>query len=162
MQSRNESPSSETLVAKDTKLRYVPTQLGLGCLASSLSPDEALTVFTELQKARKSFVLENELHIIYQVVKSVIIGAWYISHFYYKFISRKIISFHTTVCMYLLVVPIYAAVGWPNLDFMNYLTIWESLPNDVKRVGGLVGVEERFLVRAMRGTINTQIPTQVI
>ena len=63
--------------------------------------------------------------------------------------------------MYLLVVPIYAAVGWPNLDFMNYLTIWESLPTDVKRVGGLVGVEERFLVRAMRGTINIQIPTQV-
>ena len=81
MQSRNESPSSETLVAKDTKLRYVPTQLGLGCLASSLSPDEALTVFTELQKARKSFVLENELHIIYQVVKSVIIGEWYIRTF---------------------------------------------------------------------------------
>ena len=63
--------------------------------------------------------------------------------------------------MYLLVVPIYAAVGWPNLDFMNYLTIWESLPIDAKRVGELVGVEERFLVRAMRGTINTQIPTQV-
>ena len=49
------------------KTKYLPTQLGLGCLASSLSPDEALTVFTELQKARKSFVLENELHIIYQV-----------------------------------------------------------------------------------------------
>ena len=64
--------------------------------------------------------------------------------------------------MYLLVVPIYAAVGWPNLDFMNYLTIWESLPIDAKRVGELVGVEERFLVRAMRGTINTQIPTQVL
>ena len=63
--------------------------------------------------------------------------------------------------MYLLVVPIYAAVGWPNLDFMNYLTIWESLPIDAKRVGELVGVEERFLVRAMRGTINTHIPTQV-
>ena len=47
--------------------RYVPTQLGLGCLASSLSPDEALIVFSELQKARKCFVLENELHIIYQV-----------------------------------------------------------------------------------------------
>ena len=48
--------------------KYIPTQLGLGCLASSLSPDEALTVFTELQKARKCFVLENELHIIYQVM----------------------------------------------------------------------------------------------
>ena len=64
--------------------------------------------------------------------------------------------------MYILVVPIYAAVGWPNLDFMNYLTIWESLPVDVKRVGELVGVEERFLIRAMRGTINVQNSTQVI
>ena len=57
---------------KNAKLRYVPTQLGLGCLASSLSPDEALIVFKELQKARKCFVLENELHIIYQVVKTLI------------------------------------------------------------------------------------------
>ena len=64
--------------------------------------------------------------------------------------------------MYILVVPIYAAVGWPNLDFMSYLTIWESLPVDAKRVGELVGVEERFLVRAMRGTINVQNSTQVI
>ena len=63
--------------------------------------------------------------------------------------------------MYILVVPIYAAVGWPNLDFMNYLTIWESLPVDVKRVGELVGVEERFLIRAMRGTINVQNSTQL-
>ena len=69
--------------------------------------------------------------------------------------------FNNGLFMFILVVPIYAAVGWPNLDFMNYLTIWESLPNDAKRVGELVGVEERFLVRAMRGTINTQIPTQV-
>ena len=45
---------------------------------------------------------------------------------------------------------------------MNYLTIWEALPADAKRVGELVGVEERFLVRAMRGTINTQIQTQVL
>ena len=49
-------------------LRYIPTQLGLATLASSLSPDESLIVFKELQKARKCFVLENELHIIYQVV----------------------------------------------------------------------------------------------
>ena len=56
---------------KCTDKKYVPTQLGLGCLTSSLSPDEALLVFTELQKARKSFVLENELHIIYQVVRFI-------------------------------------------------------------------------------------------
>jgi DNA polymerase theta len=36
-------------------------------LASSLSPDEGLKVFAELGKARQSLVLENELHILYQV-----------------------------------------------------------------------------------------------
>ena len=90
------------------------SQLGLACLASSLSPDEGLTVFKELQKARQCFVLENELHIIYQVV------------------------------------PIYAGTNI-NIDWTNYLTLWESLSDDMKRVGQLVGVEERFLVRAMRG-----------
>lgn len=108
-----------------TQTRYVATQLGLACLASSLSPDEGLKVFTELQTARKCFVLENELHILYQVV------------------------------------PIYAAVSWPNLDWMNYLSLWEALPADIKRVGELIGVEERFLVRAMRGTISNQTPKQV-
>lgn len=44
-----------------------PTQLGVATVASSLSPDEALVVFRELRKARKNFVLENELHIIYLV-----------------------------------------------------------------------------------------------
>ncbi|XP_052808033.1 DNA polymerase theta-like [Mya arenaria] len=47
--------------------RYVPTQLGAAVLSSSISPDEGLAVFSELQKARQCFVLENELHIIYQV-----------------------------------------------------------------------------------------------
>lgn len=98
--------------------RYVPTQLGLACLASSLSPDEGLKVFVELAQARKCFVLENELHILYQVV------------------------------------PLYAAVSWPNLDWMNFLSLWEGLSPDMKRVGELIGVEERFLVRAMRGTLN--------
>ena len=52
---------------QDESQRYYPTQLGSACLASSLSPDEALIVFRELLKARKNFVLENELHLIYQV-----------------------------------------------------------------------------------------------
>lgn len=44
-----------------------PTQLGVATIASSLSPNEALVLFGELRKARRSFVLENELHIIYLV-----------------------------------------------------------------------------------------------
>lgn len=104
---------------------YAATQLGLACLSSSLSPDEGLHVFAELSRARRCFVLENEMHIIY------------------------------------LVVPIYAAVSWPNLDWMGYLTLWESLSPDVRRVGELVGVEERFLVRAMRGTLSKKTEKQV-
>lgn len=47
--------------------RVSPTKLGLAVLASSLSPDQALQVLRELKKSRKSFVLENDLHIIYEV-----------------------------------------------------------------------------------------------
>lgn len=49
-----------------------PTQLGVATVASSLSPDEALVLFEELRKARKNFVLENELHIIYLVIQRVV------------------------------------------------------------------------------------------
>ena len=93
------------------------TRLGLACLAASLGPDESLVVFKELSKARKMFVLENELHIIY------------------------------------LIVPIYSAVSWPKLDWMNFLEMWEGLAEDMKRVGSIVGVEERWMIRAMRGTV---------
>ncbi|XP_030850352.1 DNA polymerase theta [Strongylocentrotus purpuratus] len=51
----------------ETTEKYCPTQLGKATLSSALSPGEALQVFAELQKARKNFVLENELHILYQV-----------------------------------------------------------------------------------------------
>ncbi len=115
--SRLQKPENSDEESDGIGTRYAATQLGMACLASSLSPDEGLRTLVELRQARKCFVLENELHLVY------------------------------------LVVPIYAAVSWPNLDWMAFLTLWEALPADMKRVGELVGVEERFLVRAMRGTI---------
>lgn len=48
---------------------YVATPLGQACLASSLPPDEGLSLFRELQRARRCFVLDSDLHIIYQVEK---------------------------------------------------------------------------------------------
>ena len=48
-------------------VQYCPTQLGMATVASSLSPYDALWVFSELSKARKNFALENELHLLYQV-----------------------------------------------------------------------------------------------
>ncbi|KAG1702420.1 DNA polymerase theta [Nymphon striatum] len=106
-------------------IKYVATQLGKAVLASSLSPDEGLRVFSELQRARRSFVLENDLHIVYQVT------------------------------------PIYVAdqINY-DIDWYKFLSIWESLPADCKRVGELVGVEERFIVRGIQGRVNRKVPKQ--
>uniref|UniRef100_A0A673ZWZ2 DNA polymerase theta n=1 Tax=Salmo trutta TaxID=8032 RepID=A0A673ZWZ2_SALTR len=46
---------------------YCPTHLGSATLSSSLSPPEALGIFSDLQRAMKSFVLDNDLHILYQI-----------------------------------------------------------------------------------------------
>ena len=48
-------------------MQYCATQLGMATVASSLSPHDAIWVFSELSKARKNFALENELHLLYQV-----------------------------------------------------------------------------------------------
>ncbi len=60
---------------------YYPTQLGLATVSSALSPDEALVVFRELRKARKNFILENELHIIYLVCTYCITFTLLILHY---------------------------------------------------------------------------------
>ena len=44
-----------------------PTQLGSAALASSLGPADSLAVIAELQRARRCFVLESELHLVYLV-----------------------------------------------------------------------------------------------
>ncbi|ALC45469.1 mus308 [Drosophila busckii] len=46
---------------------YVATRLGTACLASSMPPTDGLILFAELQKARRCFVLESELHAVYLV-----------------------------------------------------------------------------------------------
>ena len=51
----------------ELNLEYYATQLGMATVASALSPEEALVVFAELRRARRSFVLENELHTVYLV-----------------------------------------------------------------------------------------------
>lgn len=53
---------------EDTReMNYVATRLGHACLASSMPPNEGFILFSELQKARQSFVLESELHAVYLV-----------------------------------------------------------------------------------------------
>ncbi|XP_012557615.2 DNA polymerase theta isoform X1 [Hydra vulgaris] len=63
-------------VNNEQEENYFATQLGSATLASSLSPDEALLVLGELREARKRFVLENELHIIYQVTPIYLQDQW--------------------------------------------------------------------------------------
>ena len=60
---------------------------------------------------------------------------------------------------YIQVTPIYLQDQWPNLDWYQYLKIWEHLPSHMKRVAELVGVEERFLTRAIRGGVPIRTET---
>jgi hypothetical protein len=58
------------------KQSYKPTQLGFAVVSSAMCPDEGILIFTELQKAQQCFVLENELHIIYQITPINICDYW--------------------------------------------------------------------------------------
>ena len=47
-----------------------------------------------------------------------------------------------------------------QIDWLHYMTLWEDLTETQKRVGEAVGVEERFLIRAMKGTVSLAVPRQ--
>jgi DNA polymerase theta len=55
---------------------YCATQLGMATVSSFLSPNEALIILDEFMKARKSLVLENELHLIYLVTPVSVVNQW--------------------------------------------------------------------------------------
>ncbi|XP_047984391.1 DNA polymerase theta [Leguminivora glycinivorella] len=94
---------------------YVATPLGKACLSSSMAPNDGLSLFCELQKARQCLVLETDLHLIY------------------------------------LVTPYSVSSQWADIDWLHLLTLWESLTKAMKRVGELVGVQESFIIRCLRG-----------
>ncbi|KAI5637417.1 DNA polymerase family A domain-containing protein [Phthorimaea operculella] len=96
--------------------KYVATPLGKACLSSSMAPNDGLSLFCELQKARQCVVLETDLHLIY------------------------------------LVTPYSVSSQWGDIDWLHLLTLWESLTKAMKRVGELVGVQESFIIRCLRGT----------
>ncbi|XP_061844724.1 DNA polymerase theta [Colius striatus] len=108
---------------KDVKAKiYHPTHLGSASLSSSLSPTEAMEIFADLQRAMKSFVLENDLHIVY------------------------------------LVTPVYE--DWTIIDWYQFFCLWEKLPASMKRVAELVGIEEGFLARSIKGKITAKTEKQ--
>lgn len=97
------------------ELRYIASPLGKACLSSSMAPNDGLSLFCELQKARQCLVLETDLHLIY------------------------------------LVTPYSVSNQWGEMDWLHLLTLWESLTKAMKRVGELVGVQESFIIRCLRG-----------
>ena len=55
---------------------------------------------------------------------------------------------------------VYCGDLWPQMDWLNYLTMLEALPAAERRVAELVSVEQRFIVRALKGTVNPRQPRQ--
>ncbi|XP_076224101.1 DNA polymerase theta isoform X2 [Nomia melanderi] len=95
--------------------RWVATAFGKACLAASIPPRDGLFLLEELQKARRCFVLDTELHVIY------------------------------------LVTPLTSGNQIGNIDWMTFLELWKMLSESERRVGHLVGVEESFLISAIKG-----------
>lgn len=104
------------ILTNGEETRYVASPLGKACLSSSMAPNDGLSLFCELQKARQCLVLETDLHLIY------------------------------------LVTPYSVSSQWGEIDWLHLLTLWESLTKAMKRVGELVGVQESFIIRCLRGT----------
>ncbi|XP_012529717.2 DNA polymerase theta [Monomorium pharaonis] len=105
------------LQTTEQESRWVATPLGKACLAASIPPREGLLLFEELQKARRCFVLDTELHVIY------------------------------------LVTPLSSGCQIGTVDWMTFHELWNSMSESERRVGNLVGVEERFVLSALRGII---------
>ncbi|XP_076077115.1 DNA polymerase theta-like isoform X2 [Mytilus galloprovincialis] len=60
-----------------------------------------------------------------------------------------------------LVTPIYSMDFGSSLDWYQYYCLWESLSVGMKRVAELVGVQESFIARAIRGRILTKTEAQM-
>lgn len=97
--------------------RWIATAFGKACLAASIPPRDGLFLLEELQKARRCFVLDTELHVIY------------------------------------LVTPVSSGSQIGTIDWMTFLELWKTISESERRVGQLVGVEERFLTSAIKGII---------
>ncbi|KYN17239.1 Helicase POLQ-like protein [Trachymyrmex cornetzi] len=107
------------LQTTERESRWVATPLGKACLAASIPPREGLFLFEELQKARRCFVLDTELHVIY------------------------------------LVTPLSSGCQIGTVDWMTFHELWNAMSESERRVGKLVGVEERFVLSAIRGTVKS-------
>jgi DNA polymerase theta len=103
----------------EAKEIFKATPLGNAVLASSMSPDEGLIIFKELQKAMQCFVLENELQIVYQITPINICDYW---------LTNSSVSTSSTT----------TSLSCKLIDWNHYLSIIENFSNDKKRVANLV------------------------
>ncbi len=127
--------------------RYCPTHLGSATLSSSLSPPEALGIFADLQRAMKGFVLENDLHILYQVYRTL----QFVICCTDLFFLLKIMVINKTVLCNFKITPVY--VDWTTIDWYQFFCLWEKLPSAMKRVAEMVGIQEGFLARSVGGKL---------
>ncbi|EEZ97532.1 DNA polymerase theta [Tribolium castaneum] len=67
--------------------------------------------------------------------------------------ARQCFVLNTELQLVYLVTPYSACHQWGNLDWMNYLQVWEKLPTTMQKVGELVGVRESYIVAATRGQL---------
>ncbi|KAJ3614296.1 hypothetical protein NHX12_017870 [Muraenolepis orangiensis] len=57
-----------------------------------------------------------------------------------------------------LITPVYAE--WTTIDWYQFYSLWERLPSSMQRVAELVGVQESFLARSVRGKLVAKTDTQ--
>ncbi|XP_011500903.1 PREDICTED: DNA polymerase theta-like [Ceratosolen solmsi marchali] len=67
--------------------------------------------------------------------------------------ARKCLVLDTELHVVYLVTPFSAGSQISQIDWMGFMELWKTLPESERRVGKLVGVEERFLMSALRGII---------
>ena len=65
--------------------------------------------------------------------------------------ARMQLNLENELHMLYLVTPLYLIDHVSGLDWYHYLQLWGQLPDGLKRVGNLVGVDEARLASAVRG-----------
>ncbi|XP_072939443.1 DNA polymerase theta isoform X2 [Epargyreus clarus] len=71
--------------------------------------------------------------------------------------ARQCLVLETDLHLIYLVTPYSVSNQWSDIDWLHLLTLWESLTKAMKRVGELVGVQESFIIRSLRGTRNSNV-----
>lgn len=65
--------------------------------------------------------------------------------------ARQCLVLETDLHLIYLVTPYSVSSQWGDLDWLHLLTLWESLTKAMKKVGELVGVQESFIIKCLKG-----------